>query len=422
MRGTVQLRRRVAAAVSIALLAVTTGLVAVSGGALAAGAAKPKGTTLLIGWLGTETSAASAGDVTLTPDTLKAWENWTNSHGGIAGHPVQIVFEPDDKGDPAQALADASDLIENKKVIAIVGESSTNEGTWASLALAQRVPVIGSTDTTALEFTNPMFYSVGATVLTDLWGEMRAAKLAGVKKVGVLLCTQDPACAEAQPAFKTAATDNGLDMVYDALASDTQVSYTAECLAAKEAGVQAFAAYVNDTVLSRDCVRQGFHALWIQAGNEGVDQIKMVSAFGNTVGASYIWNCNGPEYPQTAAFNEAMRKYEPRYDKGTVLYDEYGAGDCKAWAAGMAFEQAIKNADVAPSAQVTSADVIRGLSMFHDETLDGYLPDISYSDGNTPNPQETCDYLYKYKGLDYLPEPTGLNKFTCEPSKFVTKI
>jgi branched-chain amino acid transport system substrate-binding protein len=396
-------------------LITASGFAAVSGGAIAAGAAKPKGTPLLIGWLGTETSASSAGEVSLTPDTLKAWEYWTNSHGGIAGHPVKIVFEPDDKGDPAQALTDATDLINNQKVIAIVGESSTSEGTWASLALAQRVPVIGSTDTTALEFTNPMFYSVGATVLTDLWGEMRAAKEAGVKKVGVLLCTEDPACAEAQPAFRTAATENGLDMVYDALASDTQVSYTAECLAAKEAGVQALAAYVNDVVLSRDCVRQGFHALWVQAGNEGEDQIKQVSAFGNTVGASYIWNCNGPEYPQTAAFNEAMSKYEPRYDKGTVLYQEYGAGDCKAWAAGMAFAKAVENAGVAPTAQVTRDDVIRGLSKFHDETLDGYLPKISYSDGTKPNPQETCDYLYKYKGLNYIPEPKGLNKFTCEP-------
>jgi branched-chain amino acid transport system substrate-binding protein len=411
------LSRKVAMVIAMGLMAVTTGAAGITG---AAGAAKPKGTTLLIGWLGSETSAASAGEVTLTPDTLKAWENWTNAHGGIAGHPVKVVFEPDDKADPAEALADATDLINNKKVIAIVGESSESEGTWAPLALQQRVPVIGSTDTTALEFTNPMFYSVGATVLTDLWGEMRAAKEAGVKRVGVLLCTEDPACAEAQPAFRTAAQENGLDMVYDALASDTQVSYTAECLAAKQAGVQALAAYVNDVVLGRDCVRQGFHALWVQAGNEGENQIKLVSAFGNTVGASYVWNCNGPEYAQTAAFNEAMAKYQPRYDKGTALYKQEGAGDCKAWAAGMAFAKAVENADVAPTAQVTRADVIRGLSKFHDETLDGYLPNITYGNGTKPNPQETCDYLYKYKGLQYIPEPKGVNKFTCEPTNLTS--
>jgi branched-chain amino acid transport system substrate-binding protein len=309
MRRTVSLGHRVTMVVAAGLMGITTVVVGMG----AAGAAKSKGTTLLIGWLGSETSAAASGEVTLTPDTLKAWEDWTNAHGGIAGHPVDVVFEPDDKADPAQALADATDLINNKKVIAIVGESSESEGTWAALALAQRVPVIGSTDTTALEFTNPMFYSVGATVLTDLWGEMRAAKEAGVKKVGVLLCTEDPACAEAQPAFRVAAQENGLDMVYDALASDTQVSYTAECLAAKQAGVQALAAYVNDVVLSRDCVRQGFHALWIQAGNEGENQIKLVSAFGNTVGASYIWKERRPQ-PRPARKLVQLRSYAPSND------------------------------------------------------------------------------------------------------------
>jgi ABC-type branched-subunit amino acid transport system substrate-binding protein len=78
---------------------------------------------------------------------------------------------------------------------------------------------------------------------------MNAAAKQGVKKVGVLLCTEYAACEGARAIFRAQAEANGLTEVYDAVASTTQPSYTAECLAAKEAGVEAFAAYVNTTVM-----------------------------------------------------------------------------------------------------------------------------------------------------------------------------
>ncbi len=52
---------------------------------------------------------------------------WTNSHGGINGHPVDVVAEyADDKADPAVGLAAVKDLVENQHVIAIVGSSAGN--------------------------------------------------------------------------------------------------------------------------------------------------------------------------------------------------------------------------------------------------------------------------------------------------------
>ena len=62
-----------------------------------------------------------------------------------------------------------------------------------------------------------------------------------------------------------------------------------------------------------------------------------------------------------------------------------------------------------------AGSVIRGLSMFHDETLGGYLPKINFSDGTKPNPQDKCIYLYKWKGLVLTPVPKGVNQFTCQP-------
>jgi branched-chain amino acid transport system substrate-binding protein len=399
------------------VIALVMGVGGLTASASSPRAASPKGTTLLIGWVGSQTSAATGSALsTYTPDTLDAWTKWTNANGGIAGHPVKIVYEPDDKGDPAVAIAAVKDLVENKKVIAIVGPTSVGEPSWADYALQNRIPVIGPGDADALPFTNPMFYSVAATVLTDLWGAMKAAKTQGVKKVGVLLCTEVAACAQARQAYKAAAVANGLDPVYDAVASRTQPSYTAECLAAKNAGVQGFAAYVNNVVLSRDCVRQGFHALWIQSPPQPIDQIKEVQAMGNTVGASYVWLCAAPLQGDTKTFGVAMHKYHPEYDKGTAKYNQNGPGDCKAWAAGMVFAKAIENANVAPTATATRDDVIRGLSMFKDETLGGYVPKISYSDGTKANPQHLCIYIYKWKGLTLIPVPSGADPYTCMPA------
>jgi len=343
---------------------------------------------------------------------LNAWVQWTNAHGGVAGHPVKAIYM-DDKGDPAVALADMKTLTETDKVLAIIGEGSQDDETWAPYALAQRIPVIGGVPIDTTWETNAMFYPVGGDVGTNLWGQMESAKVQGLKRVGVLLCTEVPACAQAQPVFAAIAKSVGLTVTYNALASQTQPSYTAECLAAKQAGIQALAAYVNDVVLGRDCVRQGLHALWIQAGYTSIDEIKSVDAFGNTVGSTADWLCEAPVQPQTQAFNLAMAKYEPQYNKGTQKFLASGPGDCDVWASGMAFAKAIENAKVGLHAQVTRDDVIRGLSMFKNETLGGYAPKITYSDGTKPNPVEKCIYLYKWKGTTFIPVPAGLNKYTC---------
>jgi branched-chain amino acid transport system substrate-binding protein len=379
-------------------------------------ASTPKGTTLLVGWLGSQTSAAAPSKNTTTVDTLDAFTKWTNSHGGIAGHPIKFAYEPDDKGDPAVALADIKDLVENKKVIAVVGDTSGSEQAWASYAAAQKMPIIGPNNVDTLPLTNPMFYAVGGSVIANLWGQMKSAAVQGVKKVGVLLCTESPACGQARPVFKAMAEANGMTEVYDAVASATQPSYTAECLAAKSAGAEALAAFVNDTVLARDCSRQGFNPKWINAdGGPGRAAIKAAPSLGQAVGSSEEWSCQGQPTTGTQDFYTAMKKYHPEYNSGTAKWIQNGPGDCKAWASGEAFAKAITNANVAATATANTADVIRGLSMFSNEMLGGYAPGLTYSDGTKPSPQIKCIYLYKWNGLVFLRVPKAGLTPTCMP-------
>jgi branched-chain amino acid transport system substrate-binding protein len=404
------------AVVAVAVMATALVSVAAAGGAGASTkAAAPSGTPLLVGWLGSQSSAAQTSPLTGSVDTLDAWAKWTNAHGGVNGHPVKFYFEKDDKSDPAVALSAIKDLVENQKVIAVVGSTSAAETNWADYALAQKMPIIGPTNVNLLPTSNPMFYAVGGSVIDNIWGQMKSAAEQGVKKVGVLLCTENPACKGAQDLFKQNATAVGMTATYNALASATQPSYTAECLAAKQAGVQAFAQFVNGVVLARDCARQGFNPKWISAdGGPGRSMIKSAPSLGKSVGSSEQWNCYGTATPTTKEFFAAMKKYHPEYKVGSTKWIQQGNGDCKAWASAEAFKKAIENAAVPATATATSADVIKGLSMFKDTNLGGYAQHLTYSDGTTPNPENKCVYLYKWSGLTFINVPKD-GSATCKP-------
>ena len=81
-----------------------------------------------------------------------------------------------------------------------------------------------------------------------------------------------------------------------------------------------------------------------------------------------------------------MKKYHPEYNAGTSKCIQTGTGDCKAWAAARRSRRRSRTPNVAPTAKATTADVIKGLSMFKNETLGGYAPGLTYSDGTQAQP------------------------------------
>jgi len=66
-----------------------------------------------------------------------------NDHGGINGHPVQVIVE-NDQYNASLALQAAKDLIQNKHAIAILDNSFVDQA-FESYVDAQKVPVIPTT-------------------------------------------------------------------------------------------------------------------------------------------------------------------------------------------------------------------------------------------------------------------------------------
>ncbi|WP_242419138.1 ABC transporter substrate-binding protein, partial [Frankia sp. CpI1-P] len=107
----------------------------------AAATAAPTGTPLKIGNVGLY-SGAFGPQNQRGLDALVAWSKWVNAHGGIAGHPVEVISR-DDQGDPTKSIAAVHQLVEQDKVLALVGNfAGATDGSWRSYVEQHNIPVI----------------------------------------------------------------------------------------------------------------------------------------------------------------------------------------------------------------------------------------------------------------------------------------
>ncbi len=222
----------------------------------------------MVGALGTFTGVASGS----TGDAKTVFQDWvsaTNAAGGINGHPVQAVIL-DDQNNPSTALSNAQQLVQQDHVKVIFdlsdeprerlrqGEVDTAQGPGAR-------PVRES----ALLGTDPNFYSTGTTVEPLIWGELKAASVAKVTKIGALYCAEIASCAETVPLFTQLGPTVGVALAYSAKVSSTASSYTAQCLGSKGSraptGVTVGAAsdVAAVRVAREPCAAQGYKPVWV---------------------------------------------------------------------------------------------------------------------------------------------------------------
>jgi branched-chain amino acid transport system substrate-binding protein len=395
----------------LAMGVVTTAVLpAAASGAPKASAA---GTTITIAHVADQTSPQATTPVKLTEDVVKAWLKAHKNQ--IAGHPAKLLSR-DTKGDPAVAKQTVEEFIGDGAVAFVAASSTLTENAYGDSVKAQGVPVVGGAAYSAVWFTNPMFYNTGTTVTDLLWGQAQAAADAGGKKVAQLLCNTSAACTGAKPLFDAAVKDNGMEIVSDQTADPTAPNYTAECLAAKNADADTFRASgiaLNNVV--RDCNRQQYTPDYLSSEGQPAQQALATDAgfkdF-NAVGAISHFPYF-QEYKQTKAFWSAMEKYASQYLPGGKQYASYGIGAAIAWSSMEALQLAIENSGVAATADVTSADIVKGLSMFQGETLDGLAPPLTFGDGTTANAETKCYWQVTIKNQKYT--PTNGFEVSCKP-------
>jgi branched-chain amino acid transport system substrate-binding protein len=335
----------------------------------------PSGAAIKIGFI-CSCSGAQASQLAGQSKVATAWADSVNAAGGINGHAVSLTTL-DDGGNPALGVQDAKKLVEQDHVIAIVGQFSLTDASWASYVAAKGIPVVGGISPDAPYLTNPDFYPSGSQLVAQTIGTFTLAKAAKKTHLGVLYCAESPICAQLVPLATGAGALLGLKVTTGKVAAATP-SYAASCLGFKSAGVDAL--FVGDASpvvvrVTDQCAQQGYKPQTVSQTSTVTTAWLNDPNLNGALLSGFNANPYDSSTPATAAFRDAMNKFDPGYlSSSQFSYDAIGV-----WAGGKLFEAAAKAANIGPSS--TGADVKKGLYALKNETLGGLTGPLNFTSG-----------------------------------------
>jgi len=315
---------------------------------------------------------------------VRAWVGAVNDAGGIKGHPVKHVFA-DDGGDPARHRQLIQQMVERDKVVAFVFNFAPLSGQSSVDYLNQkRVPVIGDSGAAQWYYESPMFFPQFTTGSPYVKAMIRAAAAEtipqGKKKLAILNCQEAQFCVDADKLWPEEAAKLGYELVFRRQTSLAQPDYTAECLAARNAGAEVFGLAMDGNAIGRiasACGRSGFNPIYFIHHST---LLKEQASDPNTEGILI---------PIPArAFNDTSNAKVVRYQKALSRYapgEEIRQNSFAGWVAAEAFEAA---ANRAPD-PTTSAGILEGLWTFKGETLGDITMPLEFPRESTV-PQRSC--------------------------------
>ncbi|MCU1596116.1 MAG: putative branched-chain amino acid transport system substrate-binding protein precursor [Frankiales bacterium] len=315
---------------------------------------------------------------------VQVWANAVNAAGGIAGHPLKVIVQ-DDQADPARYRQIIQDLVENKHVIAFVGNgTSTTVQAGTSYLEKVRVPVIGSGDGSPAWQSSKMQFPVVGNADALTYGDMSTAVKQGKNKMALLSCVEASSCSGWAAAAKKYAAKAGMTIVYSATISITQADFTSECLNARNAGATVMAVIADQNTGYRaaaSCSQQGYKPSFIAADPADADTQK--ASLEGEIGAMHTFPFFGvPGNPQADEFSAAIKRYGADTNKSMYL--------ASGWASGKLFQAAFLKG--VGTAKPTSKGVLDGLwGLPKGDTLNGLILPINFKrEGPATSP--TCWY------------------------------
>jgi branched-chain amino acid transport system substrate-binding protein len=370
------------------------------------------GTPYVIGNIGNY-SGPYAPDSVGARDGLQAWQDYTNAHGGINGHPVKVIIM-DDKTDSSDALTDVKTLIQQDHVLALVGIETVTELGWVPYMAKQDVALIGDDLANTTTTTYPNFFAEGTTDNVGYYYALpKAAASLGKTSYGAIYCAESTECGQIADNQKAAASAAGVKFVFSQSASATATTYISQCLAAKASGATALSLLLGEAIaqeVAQACEQQGYHPQFLQAANGFTQGEASSAALQGVIGPV-------PDFPWFAssttaerAFQSAMRTYEPQDFKSAGTYG-YSEGTALAWASAQIFAAAAKSLPAPGTA--TSADVLKALrGLPKNDTFGGLTPPLTYSASGGANPAVTCFFMIKLDNDAYSQLNNGAT--TCQ--------
>lgn len=342
--------------------------------------------------------------------TIQAWAQWVNAHGGVSGHPIDLILK-DDKGDVSTALLDVKELIKSDHVVAIVGESSNQDTAWAQYAASSGVPVVGGNSIDLAFATNPDFFATGANVFAVIYNSLVDAKANG-KTLAFLYCAEAPICAQAVGPEKSLGSTIGVSVPLALKVSASATDYTAICQQLKASNVSSYVMALDVTTTFRvasSCAQQGVKAKIVATGSTITQGYTTHPAFDGSRIASAEFPFFDDSTPATKEYQDAISKYAPN------LGDLNGDLAASAWVGGKLFEKAVA---AAGTDTITPATVKQGLYNLKNETLGGLIAPVTYTQGQ-PTPVD-CGFSYMLQNGKFS-TPNGLTP-VCAPTNVIAGV
>jgi branched-chain amino acid transport system substrate-binding protein len=369
-----QFSRRRGKIVVIAAVCVSAAMLSACGSSASnsAGTSKSGASTFTIGVVGSFSGvlASSFGSM---PPTFTAWEKWTNAHGGVAGHPVNVIID-DDAASAATSITDVRQLVGQDHVPVLVDVSGVDAG-WESYLAAEKEPAL---DDGGTPYTN-YYFTAGTPLVPYLGiGSFAVAKAEGGTKLAFVYCADVSACTEDVPSAKDDAKEVGIKMVYASAAAADAPSYTPICLAAKAAGANVLNVYGPVSLqvdVANTCAQEGDKFIVVSSSlnfsNYWLKYKDLDGAIEDDPDFPVAYDGN----PAAQAYHQAMQKYDP----AELTNVNYGEANAVAWTTMQEAAQSLINAHVGKTATITSSDILSGLYKMDGNTLGGLAPPLNFS-------------------------------------------
>ncbi len=278
--------------------------------------------------------------------TLEMLVEDINAKGGINGSKIELVIK-DSSADPQKAISFAKQLIDEEKVFAIIGPSTSGE-TMAMKNLAEEGKTLLLSCAAAEVIVNPVAKYVFKTPQMDKHAVIRIfqqMKKMGIAKIGVLSSNTGFGKAGKEQLEKLAA-EHGITIaiseVYDKAATDL----TAEVTKIKAANVQAIVNWSIEpaqAIVIKNVRQIGMTIPIFQShgfGNTGYVKAAGAAAEGVIfpAGRLLVADTLSDKHPQKALLVDYKKKYEEKYKEDVSTFGGHAYDAIKI------LEQALKAA------------------------------------------------------------------------------
>jgi branched-chain amino acid transport system substrate-binding protein len=351
--------------------------------------ATPTGAPIEIGVMVQQTGPNSQSNAPAAPGA-KAWAGWVNAHGGINGHPVKLEIV-DSQATPAKAISELADLV-SKHVVAIGSflDSGVENAIAPDLDKA-KIPLLGSSPSTAIWTTDPNFFPTGTNVSPDALNAVPAsAKKLGIDTFGAVVCAEATVCKQIDQLYKPLAKSLGLKYAGAATAAASQPDFTAVCLQLQKekAGFVdlELGSATSDTLVT-NCATQGYNPIYQFT----------YSAFANSLlkHSGITAASVQPVLPWFAPGNQEATDFRAAYKQYSGDSKDPEVAAMYSWTSLQTLKAAI---EAGGSDTPTAASVYKGLYALKDFTANGLLPAaVQYTKGKPATPMK-CYFLAGIKG------------------------